>query len=114
MLMDSNLQSQVPSPRSISGEALIAIVGAVGSALLLLKKLLGAKAAGKPDPVSRSDFYAEMSTTQGRINATHLALLDKLEANHRELLAGLDRLSARLMAVEAGLARLDERTKRQR
>ena len=52
-----------------------------------------------------------MLATRERINATHLAILEKLDANHRELLAALDRQASRINALEAGLARVDERTK---
>jgi hypothetical protein len=80
--------------------------------LLLAKKLLCPKPAHKPEWVTRADFYAEMLGTRERINATHLAILDKLDANHRELLAALDRQAGRINTVEAGLARVDERTRR--
>ena len=77
--MNTNLPSQVSSPRALSGEAWAAIAGAVGSALLLAKKLLGPKAA-KPEPLSRAEFYAEMLAMRERIHADHLAMLDKLDA----------------------------------
>jgi hypothetical protein len=107
--MNTNLQSQIPSPRVISGEGWAAIAGAIGSAFLLTKKLLSPKPA-KPEPVGRAEFYAEMMATRERINATHLAVLEKLGANHRELLAALDRQANRISALETGLARVDERT----
>jgi hypothetical protein len=107
--MNPNLQSPIPSVRTISGEGWAAIIGAVGSALLLLKKLVTPKPA-KADAISRTEFYAEMIATRERINATHLAILEKLNANHRELLAALDRQATRVNAVETALARVDERT----
>ena len=109
--MSTSLNSQVASPRAISGEGWAAIIGAVGSAFLLAKKLLGPKAA-KPEPMSRADFYAEMLASRDRMHADHLALLEKLDTNHRELLAALERQAARINALEAGLARVDERTAR--
>jgi hypothetical protein len=39
-------------------------------------------------------------------------MLEKLDANHRELLAALERLATRINALEAGLARVDERTRK--
>ena len=84
--MNTDIHTQIPSARSISGEGWAAIIGAVGSAFLLAKKLLSPKPAHKPELVTRSDFYAEMLATRERINATHLAILEKLDANHRELL----------------------------
>ena len=110
--MNTNLQSPIPSARSISGEGWAAIAGAVGSAFLLLKKLLHPKPAGRPEPVSRADFYAEMLAMRDRINTTHLAVLEKLDANHRELLAALDRQASRINTLETGLARVDERTRK--
>jgi len=109
--MSTNLNSPIASPRTVSGESWAAIAGAVGSALLLAKKLLSPKAA-KPEPMSRADFYAETLVSRDQIHANHVALLEKLDSNHRELLAALERQAARISALEAGVARLDERTTR--
>jgi hypothetical protein len=106
-----NTNPQIASPRSLTSEGWAAIAGALGSAFLLAKKLLGPKAA-KPELMSRADFYAEMLDVQERLNANHLALLEKLDTNHRELLAALERHVVHINALEAGLARVDERTKR--
>ena len=111
--MNTNLSAPIPSPRAISGEGWAAIAGAVGSAFLLLKKLVSPKPASKPEPVSRADFYAEMLATRERLHANHLAILEKLDANHRELLAALERQATRVNALESGLARVDERTRMQ-
>ena len=110
--MNPNLQSQIPSPRTISGEGWAAIAGAIGSAFLLAKKLLGPRTASKPELVSRADFYAEMLATRERLHANHLAILEKLDANHRELLAALERQATRVNALESGIARVDERTRK--
>ena len=109
--MNTNLNTPSPAPRSLSGEGWAAIAGAVGSAFLLVKKLLGPKPA-TPEPVSRAEFYAEMRDVNHRHHADHVALLEKLHAQHRELLAALERLGDRIAALEAGVARLDERTRR--
>ena len=109
--MNPNLQSPIPSARNVSGEGWAAIIGAVGSAFLLVKKLVSPKPA-KPDSVSRVDFFAETLATRERINATHLAVLEKLDANHRELMAALERQATRINALESGLARVDERTRK--
>ncbi|HVM47130.1 MAG TPA: hypothetical protein VMU04_03840 [Candidatus Acidoferrum sp.] len=106
-----NPNSQLSAPRSIPTEGWAAIAGAVGSAFLLAKKLLGPRPA-KPELMSRADFYAEMLEVRDRLQANHLALLEKLDANHRELLAALERQGARVSTLEAGFARLDERTAR--
>ena len=109
--MSTNLNSPISASRSISGEGWAAIAGAVGSAFLLAKKLLGPKPA-KPEPMSRADFLAEMLDIRERLHANHLALLEKLDTNHRELLVALERQSTRISALEAGFARLDERTRK--
>ena len=68
------------------------------------------------DPIERPDLVPileeAISLVVGFGKWVIPALLEKLDAHHRELLAGLDRLGTRLTAVESGLARLDERTKR--
>jgi hypothetical protein len=110
--MSTNLQSQIPSPRAISGEGWAAIAGAIGSAFLLAKKLLSPKPA-KPELVSRADFDAQTLATRDLMHANHLAILEKLDANHRELLAVLERQTSRINALEVGLARVDERTRKQ-
>ena len=97
----------MPAARSLSGEG--TVIGVVGSALLLAKKLLSPKAA-KPEPMGRADFYAELAALKDHIHAGHLVILDKLDANHRELLAALERQGNRISALESGLARVDERT----
>jgi len=108
--MNTDLNSQMGSPRAISGEGWATIAGVVGSALLLAKKLVSPKPV-KAEPVSRAEFYAEMMATRERINATQLAILEKLDANHRELLAALERQGNRINSVETGLARVDERSR---
>jgi hypothetical protein len=47
------------------------------------------------------------------MHADQLALFEKLDANHRELLAALERQATRINALGAGLARVDERTRKQ-
>ena len=110
--MNTSLNSPIASGRNISGEGCAAIAGAIGSAFLLAKKLIGPKPAHKPEWVTRADFYAEMLATREWSNATHLAILDKLNANHRELLAAFERQASRINTLETGFARVDERTRR--
>jgi hypothetical protein len=101
--------SPIPPARPLTTESWAAIAGAVGSAFLLAKKLLGPKPA-RPEPMSRADFYAELVALKDQLHADHLALLEKLDANHRELLTALERQVTRIDTLEAGLARVDERT----
>ncbi len=109
--MNSNLNSPISAARTISNEGWAAIAGAVGSAILLAKRLLSPKGAHKPESLSRSEFYAEMLAIRERINGTHLSLLDRLDSNQGQLLAALERLGNRVNALETGLARVDERTR---
>jgi hypothetical protein len=46
-----------------------------------------------------------------RIGAGYLAVAEKLDANHRELLSALDRQGSRINELETGVARLDECTR---
>ena len=106
--MNTNLNSQLPAPHSLSSEG--TAVGIFAAALLLAKKLFAQKPA-RPELMSRSEFYTEMVALKDQMHADHLALLEKLDANHRELLAAVDRQALRINALESGLARVDERTK---
>ncbi len=87
------------------------VIGVVGAVALLLKKLLSSKPA-KAEPMGRADFYAELTVLKDHIHAGHLAILDKLDTNHRELLAALERQGSRINTLESGLARVDERTRK--
>ena len=87
------------------------MAGVIGSALLLARKLLGSKSA-RPEPMSRADFYAELAALKDQIHAGHLAILEKLDASHRDLLAALERQANRVNALETGFARVNERTSR--
>jgi hypothetical protein len=109
--MNTNLNSQIPSPRSLTGEGVAAAVGIMGSALLVAKRFFAAKPP-KPEAMSRADFYAELVVLKDHIHAGHLAILEKLDAIQRELLAALERQATRINALESGLARVDERTRK--
>ena len=106
--MNPNLNSPLPADHSWWAEGTVAGVFAAG--LLLAKKLLSTKAA-KPELMGRADFYAELVALKDQMHADHLAVLEKLDANHRELLSVMERQAGRINALEAGLARVDERTR---
>ena len=108
--MNTSLNTPIPAARGITGEGWAAIIGAIGSAFLLVKKLASPRPA-KPEAVSRAEFCAEMLATRERLHTNHLAMLEKLDANHRDLLTALERLATRINALEGGLARVDERTR---
>ena len=107
--MNTPLDSQLPAPHSLPSEG--TAVGIFAAALLLAKRLFSPKSA-KPEPMGRADFYAEMVTLKDQMHADHLALLEKLDANHREFLTALDRQATRINALESALARVDERTQK--
>jgi hypothetical protein len=109
--MNSNLNTPIPTPRTLTAEGLAATVGIMGSALLVAKRLFATKPP-KPEPMTRADFYAELVVLKDHIHAGHLAILEKLDANQHELLAALDRQANRISALESGLARVDERTRK--
>jgi hypothetical protein len=49
-----------------------------------------------------------MEAMRNRIGASHIALAEKIDANHKEVLSTFER---RLDQLESNFARLDERTK---
>jgi hypothetical protein len=108
--MNTNLNPQIPSPRSLTAEGVAAAAGIIGSALLLAKRLFAAKPP-KAEPMTRADYYAELVVLKDHIHAGHLSILEKLDDNHRELLATLDRQTTRVNALESALARVEERTR---
>ena len=105
--MNTSLNAPIPAAHSLTGEG--TVIGAVGAVALLLKKLLSSKPV-KPEPMGRADFYAELAALKDHVHTGHLAILEKLDANHRELLAAMERQATRINALESGLTRVDERT----
>ena len=105
--MSTNLNSHIPATHSLSSEGMA--VGLFAATLLLAKKLFSPKPA-QPEPMSRADFYAELAGLKDQMHADHLALVEKLDANQRELLAALERLANKISGLEAAFARLAERT----
>jgi hypothetical protein len=105
--MNPNLNPPISASPSLSSEG--TAVGLFAAALLLAKRLFATKPP-KPEPMGRADFYAELVALKDQIHAGHLAILEKLDANQRELLAALERQANRITALESGLARVDERT----
>ncbi len=63
--MNTNLNNTIPAARSISSEGWAAIAGALGSAVLLVKKFLSPKPA-RPELVTRADFLATAADIQTR------------------------------------------------
>ena len=109
--MNTNLNTPIPAARAITGEGWAAIVGAIGSAFLLAKKLLSRKAsqarAGQPGRVLRRD-----AGPRGRTSTpTTLPSWRSSTPTTGSCSPTLERQVTRINALEAGLARVDERTR---
>lgn len=95
-----------------------ATIGTIATAVIaglvaITKKLLNQKSKFKNQNsllVTRAEFQKGTDSTRDRIAAGYLALSDKLDANHREILAKFDTVEVRLDRLDAFVARLDERT----
>jgi hypothetical protein len=108
--MSTNLFSEAVPPHADSAEPRGIIAALVATFLLAVRNYLKRKAAARSEAISKDEFFTAMLAINDRIHADHLALVEKLDANHRELLAALERQATRINAVESGLARVDERT----
>ena len=110
--MSTNLFSETAAPPLASSEPRGLIAALIGTAILAVRKYLRRKAAARSEAISKGEFFIAMLGIKDRIHDDHLALLEKLDANHRELLAALERQVTRVNALESGLARVDERTRK--
>jgi hypothetical protein len=108
--------SQISFPRTLSAETWAAIVAALGSALLIAKKLISRHRSQKPEYITRAEFHQGIEATRNRIGGSYLALSEKIDANHKELLAAITAqgtaFETRIDQLETSFARVDERTKR--
>ena len=110
--MSTNILSDAAPPMDVPSGIRGLLVALLTAVLLAVRKHLKHKAASQSELMSRADFLAGMREMGDRIHANHLALLEKLDTNHRELLAALERQGSRISGLEAGFARLDERTRK--
>ena len=110
--MNTNLLSDAATPDEAATGVRGVLAGLMAAILLALRNHLKRKAGSKADLVSRAEFYAEMRGISDRLHADHLALLEKLNTNHRELLAAMERQGSRISELACGLARVDERTRK--
>ena len=108
--MTTNILAE-PAPPDTGAEPR-SLIAALVAVLLLALRYLKRKLAPQPDVVTRAELCQAARDISERIHSDHLSLLDKLDSNHRELLAALERQGNRISALEAGFARLDERTAR--
>ena len=110
--MSTNLISETAAPPLASSEPRGPIAAFIGTAILAVRRYLKHKAAARSEAISKDEFFTAMLGIKDRIYDDHLALLEKLDGNHRELLAALDRQATRITTLESGLARVDERTRK--
>ena len=106
--MSTNILTE-PAPPDAGAEPR-SLLAALIALLLLTLRYLKRKLAAQPDAVTRAELCQAMGQLTERIHNDHLSLLEKLDRNHRELLAAVERQGNRISALEAGVARLDERT----
>jgi hypothetical protein len=96
-----------------SATATAILTATIAAAAAIAKKLLPAKKP-KPEYISRAEFHDGLDRVRDRIGASYLALADKIEQQHNQVLTKLDSQGAnferRLDQLESNLARLDERT----
>jgi hypothetical protein len=89
-------------------------VALITAAAALAKKYLGRKVP-KPDTITRAEFHHELTAVRDRIGASYLALAEKIEQQHNQVLTTLDHQGAnferRLDSLDSAVARLDERTR---
>ena len=109
--MSTNILTDTTPPDT--GAEPRSLVAALIALLLLALRYLKRKMAAQPDWVTRAELCRAVGDMTDRIHNDHLSLLEKLDKNHRELLAALERQGSRIGVLEAGFARLDERTREQ-
>ena len=108
------------TPSSTPTQAWAAIATAIAGALAVTaKKYLRRKqpqpTAKKVPTITHSELQQGLATMRDRITAGYMAMAEKMEANHKELVTAIAQhgsaIEKRLDALESAVARLDERTK---
>jgi ribosome-binding protein aMBF1 (putative translation factor) len=88
------------------------LAACIAAAAALAKKFLPRKKPA-PEYITRTEFHSAIDATRDRIGASYLALADKIELQHNQVLTVLDRqgenFERRLDAIETTMARFDER-----
>jgi hypothetical protein len=95
--------AQVPLPAPGSIETFLLSAAAVGSMVLLGKKLFPAKRTGA-DLVTRAELHHELAAVHDKLDARFLILSEKIDRLGESI-------HTRLTQLESTVARLDERTK---
>jgi hypothetical protein len=96
--------SQIPTPAPGTIESWLISAAAIGSIFLIFKKLLARKTPGDTAFVTRTEFHTELTAVRDKIDARHLATIEKIDALGATI-------TPRLTQIETALARVDERTK---
>jgi hypothetical protein len=109
-LMSFTSLAQIPTPAPGAIEAWLISAAAVGSMILLGKKLLPGKRTGA-DLVTRTELHHELAAVHDKIDARFLTLSEKIDRLGESIHTRLAQVEVRLSQVESSLARLDERTK---
>jgi hypothetical protein len=101
----------ISSSATATAGILVALITGLAA---IAKKYIGRKSPPKPEYITRAEFHSGVDSVRDRIGASYLALADKIEQQHNQVLTTLDRqganFEARLDALESAVARLDERT----
>ena len=102
-----------PSLNTPNPELWAGIAAAAGAIFVFLRKIVRRKP--KDPAVTRSELDRSLESLRNRVGTGHLALAEKLDANHKELLSAITRqgetFERRIDQLESGLARVDERTR---
>jgi hypothetical protein len=102
------------SPKTIATIATIAAT--LAGAILIARKLITRHQKPKPEYITRPEFHQAMEATRNRIGASYLALSEKIDTNHKQLVSAISRqaetFERRIDQLESNLARVDERTLR--
>ena len=108
--------AQIPTPPPGSIESVALALAAIGSIVLVGKKVFARKTPEESAFVTRSEFHAEVNVLRDKIDARFLGLSEKLDTLKADLLEAAEHRSSalhhRINELESGLARVDERTKR--
>jgi hypothetical protein len=90
------------------------LTAAIAAAAALAKKFLP-RSKPKPEYITRVEFQQGIDKTRDRIGASFLALAEKIDQQHNQVLTRLDHqgetFERRLDTLDAAVARLDERTR---
>lgn len=106
-----------PSQTQTWAAIITTIAGAVGA--ILAKKRFGRPKSppGAAKAITHSELQQGLDQMRDRVTAGYMAMADKFDANHKQVLSAIadhsSTVEKRLDALESTVARLDERTRNQ-